>query len=343
MRLRPLAPIVMAFVRAFVVVFGVAAEAWLFMALLAPGIEDRIVAWCVAHALVSGSLAAVSCATLPGSDATARRRWFLLCACLNLAMPLAGALGTSLALTFGVRAAVRRDHGQDYWRFTDNPALPFTTPGKRAGRVVDGRGLAEQLAFPGDVQGLFRKVLAAARMPATLSIGALRAGVGHADERIRLTAYQTLDRKSSSLNDEIDRLSAQAVLRTGHERADTWLQVASNYWELLTLEQSEPVARAQLLEQAGEAALAAIVAWPDSRNAHFTFGRIALRQGDPVRAEAAFARAQTLGMPASTTLPYRAEAAFLARDFVAVQRLLASIDDAFKAYPPLRQVAEQWR
>jgi len=317
-------------------------DALLFIALLDARVTDHPLTWLAAHALVAGVAAAVLAWRL-ADDARSRRRWFGLCACLNLALPLAGILGTGLALPLGIRAAARRHRGTRYWQVTPNPALPFTTPTVRTPRPMDGRGLVEQLAFSTDAAGLYRKVLAAGRMRSALSVDALRDGVRHADERIRLTSYQTLDRKSSQLNDEIDRLSALAAARGGAERSDTWLQVAGNYWELLTLEQGEPVARAQLLERAGQAALQAIVARPDNRNAHFTFGRIALRQGDARRADTAFERAQALGMPASTTLPYRAEAAFVQRDLATVRRRLGDIGEAFKAYPPLRQVVEQWR
>jgi len=318
----------------------------LFAVLLgAPGAQHPLT-WWMAHALVAGVAAAVLVGRLMPrlmpTDAVSRRRWFALCFCLNVAMPLVGIVGTSLALTLGIGAAAHRHRHEPYWQFTPDPALPYTTPVGRRIRVPDSRGLAEQLAFSHDTSGLYRKLLAAGRMPSALSVDALRDGVGHADERLRLTAYQTLDRKSTQLNDEIDRLGELAEGRTGRERSDTWLQVAGNYWELLTLEQDEPVARTQLLERAGAAALQAIIAWPESRNAHFTFGRVSLRQGDARRADIAFERSQALGMPASTVLPYRAESAFVQRDLPRVRRTLADIDTAFKAYPPLRQVVEHW-
>ena len=327
-----------------VTVLAVLFEFLLLARLLSPGTGVRALAWCIGHAAVAAVAAGVTTsAWLPGPDAVSRRRLCVLCLGLNLALPLAGVLGTNLALVRGIRIARRRRHGEDYWRVTPHPTLPFTTPANRTRAALDGRGLSEQLMFDANGSGLYRKVLAAGRMSSARSVDALRAGVRHADERIRLTAYQTLDRKSSALNDEIDRLRARAAEQQGRERADTWLQVASNYWELLTLEQNEPVARAQLLQRADEAALEAIIAWPSSRNAHYTLARIALRRGDSARAEVGLARAQALGMPASTTLPYRAEAAFLERDFPRVKRLLAGIDTAFTDYPPLRAVAAHWR
>ena len=319
-------------------------EAWLFAALVSPGgpLADTG-AWLGVH-LAASVLAAGASSLLVGGLLPGRSpRVFVLTFVLGATMPLLGAIGASAALLFGFGRAIARHRDVVYWRFTDNPELPFTPPPARHVGALDGRGVAEQLAEGDDLDRLYRQVLAVGRIRSSLSIEALSAAIAHPDERIRLTAYQTLDRKVSRLNAEIQRLEALADGLDAKACASAWLQVASNYWELLTLEQGEPVARAQLLERAADASLRAIVARPDSRNAHFTFGRVSLRQGEPERARVAFERATALGMPEETTLPYLAEAAFDARRFDRVGSLLGGIDAAFLAYPPLREVAAQWR
>jgi len=302
-------------------------------------------AWIVTHAIASAA-AAWALARLLGRLSPDRpSRVFALVLGFTLAMPLVGALGACGALLLGFRHAIGRHRDTPYWRFTDRARLPFVPPRGRAVGAFDGRGIAEQLRHDGDADALYRKVLAAGRMPSALAVDALVSAVRHPDERIRLTAYQTLDRKVSALDAEIQRLEAEAgdQARDGRERSDTWLQIASNYWELLTLEQGEPVAREQLLGKAFDAALRAVAIRSDNRNAHFTLGRIALRQGSTARARVAFERATALGMPRETTLPWLAEAAFDAREFGRIGPLLGGIDDAFAAYPPLAAVTEQWR
>ena len=111
---------------------------------------------------------------------------------------------------------------------------------------------------------------------------------------------------------------------------------------MLTLEDDEPVARAQLLDKAAAAALQAITTTPQNPNAHFLFGRVSLHQGENARAVTAFKQAIRFGLSEDKVRPYQAEAAFKARDFEQVKESLASIDRAFTAYPPLRQVAEFW-
>jgi len=299
--------------------------------------------WGMVHVAAS-LLAAAATAAMPARLSPDRTlRVFGLCALLGLSMPCVGALGTAFALVLGFRRAIGRHRETVYWAFTDNPVLPFTIPTGRAAAPIDGRGVVERLRHDADADALYRQVLAVGRMRHSLSIDALSSAVGHHDERIRLTAYQTLDRKVSGLNAAIQRLESAAADHDGHEQSDTWLQIASNYWELLTIEQGEPVAREQLLGKAAAAALRAIVVRPDNRNAHFTFGRICLRRGEPVKARVAFERATALGMPGETTLPYLAEAAFDARELHRVRPLLDGIDEAFLGYPPLREVAAQWR
>ena len=329
------------------------AEAWLLGALVVGdagpaagpslGTPAEPTSWIVAHLVASAVGAAASAALVARLSPDRPRRVFALCLLFGASMPFAGLLGAAVGLTLGFRHAIGRRRENVYWRFTDAPTLPFTTPAGREVGTLDERGLAERLLHGDDPDALYRQVLAAGRIRSSLSIDALSGAVRHPDERIRLTAYQTLDRKVSALNAEIQRLERLVANREGQERSDAWLQVASNYWELLTLEQGEPVAREQLLGKAASAALRAVVARPDDRNAHFTLGRIALRRGEPAKARVAFERAAALGMPEETTLPYLAEAAFDAREFASVKPNLDRVGRAFLAYPPLREVAAQWR
>lgn len=299
-------------------------------------------AWLLVHIVASIGIAWATRALVSALPPHRPRRIFALCLAVGITLPLAGALGCIAAFWLGMRNAIERHRETVYWQFTHNPELPFTTPIGRKVDKLDSRGFAEQLTFDGDADDLYRKVLAAGRMRSALSVDALNAAIKHSDERIRLTAYQTLDRKVTRLNGDIERLERVAASVEGRERSDTWLQIASNYWELLTLEQGEPVARAQLLDKAGAAATRAIEVRYDNRNAHFTLGRVLLRQNKPRHARVVFKRALKLGMPSESVLPYLAEAAFAQRDFARVSQLLQGLDSAFKRYPPLRQLAEQW-
>ncbi len=262
---------------------------------------------------------------------------------IGLAIPVVGGLGFALAFLIGTHFANARHDEDVYWQLTDNIDLPFTTPIGRKVSRYDSRGFVEQLIYSEDNDDLYKKVLAATNIQAALSVGLLKRAVQHPDDKIRLTAYQTLDRKVTGLNREIQRLEDRANTQKGLDKSNTWLQIASNYWELITLEKEEPVARKQLLGKAAAAAQKAIDVQPDNRNAHFTLGRALMMQNKAEDAGESFRHALHLGMPKEKVMPYLAEVAFNKREFGLVAEYLAVIDDAFKVYPPLKHVAGYWK
>ncbi len=306
--------------------------------------------WLLAHAAAAGASGAGLALLLAARTRTAPPRWLPPCIASCLALPCVGGLGLAGALLATARRANAIGERAPYWRLSAPVALPFSAPPRRTVRPVDGRGLGERLrhATPADTDAVYRRLLAAASMRDSLSVGALRAGVRHPDDRLRLTAYQTLDAKATRLNREIQRL--EAGIERLDERADgararsaAWLSVAANYRELLTLEEDEPVARRQLLERAVAAANRAVEARPSNRNAHLVLGRVRQMAGEHELARASFERAVELGMAPDTVAPRLAECAFARREFGRVREILAGVGDAHRAYPPLAAVAEYWR
>lgn len=333
---------------------GIGLEVPLFLVLLddEPGLAAP--AWLAAHA-AAATLAGTGLALLAAARSrTAAPRWLVPCIAICVALPLMGGIGLGGTLLAGIGLANSRRGRTDHWQTIDPIGLPFAPPAPRPVPHHDTRGLDEQLRHSRDVDTLYRRVLAAASMRDALSIGALKRAVGHEDDRVRLTAYQTIDTKVTRLNREIQRLEAgveRLADRTGagsadpvaaRERSTAWLQIAANYRELLTLEEAEPVARRQLLDKASTAARRAVAARPDNRSAHYTLGQLALLRGDLPLADAALERAIALGMSPDTVAPRLAESAFLARDFARARRLMAGIDPAHRAYPPMRALAEHW-
>ncbi len=306
------------------------------------GIASMPVIWLFVHVVASIVAAASITFFVKQWLPDAGKPMFVYCFSLCLSVPLVGAIGSLAALAYGIYQANNRHEEHVYWQFTKNADLPFTAPINRAVSKLDSRGFVEQLEFSNDPDDLYKKVLAAGNIQNSLSVGALKAAVKHSDDRIRLTAYQTIDKKVTFLNKQIQVLEQAARSQGAEDQSNTWLQIASNYWELLTLEKDEPIAREQLLKKASGAAINAIRILPTNRNAHFTLGRIALLQNQERMAAVAFERAMALGMPIEKAMPYRAEAAFQARDFEGVTNSINKIDDAYKTYPPLCHLAGYW-
>lgn len=263
-------------------------------------------------------------------------------ALFGLSMPGVGLIGIWLTLYYALEASQARSYTPDYWKITPVPALPYVAPLNRQLKPVDSRGFTEHLLYSTDDRDIYNKVLASANVRTSLAIDTLKQAMQHRDEKVRLTAYKTLDKKITSLNKQIQQLEKELAVDEEKASSDRWLQIASNYWELVTLEGAEAVARKQLLSKAASAAIKAVAVLPGNRNAHLVLGRVSLAQGDTRRATVALERAQLLGMPKDKVLPYLAECAYLEKNLPRVQRLLAGLDSSIVVYPPLSHVARYW-
>jgi len=306
------------------------------------GFVGMPVIWLVLHAVAS-IVAALAINVFISELITEKSKSFnFYCFSICLSMPFVGTIGCLGAMIYGIYHSNNRHEENVYWQFTKNADLPFTAPLGRKISKLDSRGFVEQLIFSKQNNALYKKILASDNIQTSLSVAALKQGVKHSNEQIRLTAYQILDKKVTSLNRQIQQLEDLAQGQGAEDQSNTWLQIASNYWELLTLEKDEPIAREQLLDKALNAAMNAVKIMPTNRNAHFTLGRVSLLQKKERMAAAAFERSMALGMPVEKAMPYRAEAAFLARDFKKVVESINQVDASYKAYPPLSHLAAYW-
>lgn len=306
------------------------------------GIDLTTNQWVIAHfaASVLGAIAtaAVLQKLVPGK----RIPLIFLFMCLGFFMPFIGAAGTWMAVTYGAILANGRHQQNVFWQFTSNAELPFAAPIDRPTPKLDSRGFIEQLTFDTETDKMYNKVAATRHIRDSQSTPLLKSAIGHSNERIRLVAYQMLDKKVNRLNQEIQRLENEAKLAAGAGKSNIHLQIANNYWELLTIEEDEPVAREELLSKAETHSAQALAIEPTNVNAQFLIGQVYLKQGEDEKAGRAFIRSVELGLPKEKALPYIAETAFASRNFKLLRSTLSTIDPAFKKYPPFSQVIEYW-
>lgn len=220
--------------------------------------------------------------------------------------------------------------------------LPFKASSAGSVNAFEGRGVTEHVVYASDDTDLYRKVLAASDVRASLAVDWLRQAMRHSDERIRLTASESLRSEMTRLHHTLRELNARVYACAEDQRSDIWLQIAGSYWQLMLLEDGESDAGNKWVAKAGEAACEALGAQPANRHAHYMLGRVSLAQADTQRATVALKYAQELGMPSEKTLPYLAECAFIDRDFRKVKQLLAQLDKTVVSNPPLSQVAQFW-
>jgi len=306
------------------------------------GFELTTNQWVLAHLLAS-VLAGVATSLILTNLVPGRRLPLIaFFSSLSFFMPFIGAAGGWLAVHFGAILAAGRHKENEFWQFTSNADLPFAAPIDRPLPKLDSRGFMEQLMFDKETDQLYNKVAATRHVRDSQSAPLLKTAIGHDNERIRLVAYQMLDKKINRLNKEIQRLEAEAKMASGAGKSNIHLQIANNYWELLTIEEDEPVAREELLIKAEGHAAQSLELAPGNVSAQFVLGQIYLKQKETEKAELAFNHAIGLGMSRDKALPYIAETAFLRRDFKKLRSTLKNISPAFKTYPPFSQVIEFW-
>ena len=298
--------------------------------------------WVVAHLLASILAGIATCLILTRLVPGTRLPLILFFSSISFFMPFIGAAGAWLAVHFGAILSHGRHKENVFWHYTSNADLPFAAPIDRPLPKLDSRGFMEQLLFDKETDQIYNKVAATRHIRDSQSAPLLKTAVGHENERIRLVAYQLLDKKINRLNKEILRLESDARRASGTGKSNIHLQIANNYWELLTIEEDEPVARRELLSKAENHAAQALAIAPGNVNAQFVLGQIYLKQNENDKANKAFMRAVELGMSKDKVLPYIAEAAFVKRDFKLLRSTMKAIDPAFKSYPPFSQVIEFW-
>lgn len=298
--------------------------------------------WVLAH-LAASALAGIATSMVLKNIIPGRRLPLILFfASISFFMPFIGAAGAWMSVHFGAVLANGRHKENVFWHFTSNADLPFAAPIDRSLPKLDSRGFMEQLMFDNQTDQMYNKVAATRHIRDSQSAPLLKTAVGHGNERIRLVAYQMLDKKINRLNREIQRLETDARVAIGSGKSNIHLQIANNYWELLTIEEDEPVAREELLQKAEEHAAQALAIVPGNVNAQFILGQIYLKQHENDKANRAFMRAVELGMSKDKVLPYIAESAFINRDFKLLRNTLQAIDPTFRSYPPFSQVIEFW-
>ncbi|OED38417.1 hypothetical protein AB833_19755 [Chromatiales bacterium (ex Bugula neritina AB1)] len=306
------------------------------------GLSITMSAWLFSHTMAS-ALAAFCTSILFKELVPGKRVPLLFFLFLTgFFLPFIGALGIWLSITFGAIIARGRHQQKEFWQFTSNAELPFAAPIDRPLPKLDSRGFIEQLAFDPETEKLYKKVAGTRHIRDSQAGPILKQAVGHENDRIRLVAYQMLDKKVNTLNREIQRLESDARAASGAGKSNIHLQIANNYWELLTLEEDEPIAREELLGKAHGHALKAAELDSKNVNVHFTIGQINLKQGDSQSAIASFERSISLGISKDKALPYIAEAAYKMRDFVKLRTTLDQVSPAFKTYPPFSNVIEYW-
>lgn len=290
------------------------------------------------HGLVGLAVAALCTVLVSERIEMRRRRWqfFILAACLILAIPGLGIIGM-LVIVHAMRHPIhlQNDNHEPYTL----PDLPYT-PGRHRsalGSIRDLLHYAEDLGTKHDL------VAATRSMPDREAVPLLRLLLSDADDEIRLTAYISIDQKESSLTRRINRFTRRVkTLRRAEPavRARINLRLAQWNWELVYVGLAERDMRDFALARARHHAQTALDD-VDSVEVQLLLGKILVAQGEAQAGAHHLEAARARGATSEQTLPYLAETAFLQRDFDGVQRWLQDLPLS-RRYPALNELRMFW-
>ncbi len=312
--------------------------AWLGIA--AGGNSDRaLLLYLLAHAGSSALLALLALPMLPQRLSTPRRATALLLFATSYAVPLLGILAV-IAGIWLLKRLQPTAHG-DVFQALD---LPELDPQQRPGVGFRQAGMRAFLANArAPVATRLRALVALQNVPGRVASPLLRDVLSDASEDIRLLAYGMLDNKERHLNEAIHRETQrfEAASPDGAEHAEAARRLSDLFWELVYQELAQGDLRTHALHRALHFTDIALAATPDDAGLFLRIGRLRQSLGDPDAAQAAYARAQALGLPKTRILPYLAELAFARNDFATVRTLMHELGD-WQSLPRLQPVIRYW-
>jgi len=292
------------------------------------------------HGGASALLALMAWSLLPRPLATPRLPVLGLIFGVSFFIPVLGFVGVILAI-FALPLLPSRREQLDF-RAVPLPALdPHEKQDVTSFRQAGVRQFLKNERAP--VAQRLRAVVALGNAPSAVSNPMLRELLNDATEDLRLLAYGMLDTREKKINAAIHTERAEyaaAVDDPGRQLAAR--RLAGLYWELIY----QGLVHGDLMEHAAHEGFKymaeVIAAEPANAGVALQFGRLLHHMGRHEEAEAAYRGARALGLPAPRVEPYRAELAFIRRDFDEVRRIIKELDD-WQGLSRLQPVVRLWR
>lgn len=260
---------------------------------------------------------------------------------LGLVLPFIAVVGLGAGLPWAYHGRPR--HRRDPLKYVSTPELPLQPlfMGEGAPLRFSEGALSLVLKHAPDPDKRVAAVMALRRMANARATPLLRIALRDPADDVRLLAYALTDGIDKEINRRIQRRLAVLEQTPLQERGRLLKALAQDYWDIAFLGLASADIERHVLGQAAKYLEQTLQLRPDG-GAALLLGRVRLRQRRPVDAEAAFARARALGLPAVAVGPYRAEAAFQMRRFDLVHQRLAELPTTSRARQPLAEVLGFW-
>ncbi|HCV77466.1 HEAT repeat domain-containing protein [Pseudomonas oryzihabitans] len=318
--------------------FAFEASSWALLFANLP-VAAAALAFAAAHAAGSALLAGGAWLLLPRRYQRPLPWSPLFLFALAFFIPLLGAVGV-IAAVFPALYLPRKQR-EIAWEARSVPNLPFRPLERREEMLFSDGGLQDVLRHAPSTDKRLTALFATRRMPGRDAIPILKLALRDPADDVRLLAYSMLDQQESQINQRIETQLGELASTPAERQPALHGTLARGYWELAYLGLAQGSVLRHVLGQAREHIELAL-AGEENEELRILAGRIALEQGEPERALEFFQAAEAAGVPLAQLAPFRAEIAFLRRDYAVIPALLDSLPADLKKRPPFAALVKYW-
>lgn len=321
---------------------GLELSAWSTLILLQERSDGALLSYLLLHALASVALSLTLLPLLPKRLANPRWAALLLMVACSYAVPVAGFLGVVAA--FVVLRLYRQGHTQEDFESLQMPEFDQHQRRQGSFRHVGLRSFLGNTQAP--LQARMRAMAALQYVSGRTASPLLRSVLSDPSEDLRLLAYGMLDnlekRINRAIDAELDALgAAQAEDATGARALESARRLSDLYWELIYQELVQGDLGEHAIKESLRYCEQVLQTQGDNAPLILRKGRLLHAQGHADAAQAAYAQARALGLPATRVLPYQAELCFERGDFAQARALMQELGQ-WGALPRLRPVIDYW-
>ncbi|GKT21473.1 tetratricopeptide repeat protein [Acidovorax sp. SUPP3334] len=329
--------------------FGISAllleiGAWTGPALLEGRTDAALSSYLLVHAGACLMLSLFLLPFLSGDQARPRAPVLGLMAVFSYAVPIVGFIGVIAAVV--VLRIYRSPASQGDFESLRLPEFDRHQRMQGSFRQAGLRSFLGNSQAP--MQTRMRAMVALQHVSGRIASPLLRTVLSDPSEDLRLLAYGMLDtlekRINRTIDSELDALR-QAKLEEGDTpgplTVESAFRLSDLYWELVYQELVQGDLRDHAVKESLQYCDQVLAQQPDHPQLNLRRGRLLHLLGRVDEAEAAYALARDLGLPATRVLPYQAELCFERRDFAQTRELVQQLNQ-WRALPRLRPILDYW-
>ncbi|MCK4492546.1 MAG: hypothetical protein KAU26_00705, partial [Methylococcales bacterium] len=206
----------------------------------------------------------------------------------------------------------------------------------------NGSSLQAILDISDSEDSRMQAVLKTRQMSDQESIPILKRALLDPVDEVRLLAYSMLDKKEKFIDSMIHSYLDTLEEKSSKENSIIHFKLAECYWELSYLGLVQGKAQTHVLGSAYKHIQATLKETTENAEAYFLQARIALVMDLFEVAKKSLAYALLSGMSKTRIAPYRAELAFMSRDFDQISHHVKAVDENTKKNAVVAELLVQW-